>query len=101
MKQKILPVLFLVLILSPLSAQTERSRSFSFQTNPLIYLMDFIYLGIDDDPETYMIGLEFEFQYAINNYINISITPQFMFYKYWYVQYSDGIHIMQHNLSLL
>jgi hypothetical protein len=90
MKQKILTVLFLVFILSSVSAQAENDFTFSFQANPFIYLMDFISLGIDDDSETYAVALEFEFQYAINSFLNVSIAPQFVLDKDWYIQYSDG-----------
>jgi hypothetical protein len=77
-------------VLFSVSAQEEKGRSFSFQANPFIYLADFISLGIDDDPETYLVALEFEFQYAINDFFNISISPKFSFDRYWYVQYLNG-----------
>jgi hypothetical protein len=90
MKQKVLCAVFLVIMLSSVFAQEEKLRSFSFQVNPFVYLTDFISLGTDDDSETYSVALEFEFQYAINNFLNISISPQFSVNRSWYVIYSDS-----------
>jgi hypothetical protein len=82
MKQKVLYIVFLVIMLSAVSAQEEKVRSFSFQANP------FIHLTIDDNLESYSIELEFEFQYAINNFLNISLSPQFSVDRYRWSVYN-------------
>jgi hypothetical protein len=80
MKHKILSVVFFAVIFSAISAQEEKARSFSFQINPFIYLFDLVILTDDRDvAQTFGVTVEFEFQYAINNYFNISISPQLFF----------------------
>jgi hypothetical protein len=53
------------------SANSQKNPSFSVQANPLLHLLNL--LGL--------FGFELEFQYAINDYLNISINPQFSFSK--------------------
>jgi hypothetical protein len=86
MKKNILALIFLVFIFSSVFAQfaqEEKIRSFSFQVSPFIYLAN-LFLDIDDDPETYFVAFDFEFQYAVNDILNISISPQLILDKYLY-----------------
>ncbi|GHV92115.1 hypothetical protein AGMMS50268_26180 [Spirochaetia bacterium] len=80
MKKTMIFALFLGIMVSAINAQENSQKvkqpRFSFQVSPLIYLVDLLILGIDDDPERYFVAFDFEFQYAINDYFNISINPQ-------------------------
>ena len=87
----LLVIVLLVFIVTFTFSQEEKEFNYSFQTSPLMYLIYLISLGIDHQPGTYQIPFEFEFQYAINNYLNISINPIFNYGKYGgYVGFSGG-----------
>ena len=87
MKIFVLMISLFVFLLPSIFAESENDFTFSFQASPGIYLMDLISLGTIDNSEIFTIMLDLEFQYAINDYINISIVPQFNFDLY--ARYSD------------
>ena len=51
--------------------------SHSFQMRPLVYLNNIFGSVLDGDSEAYSFEISFEYQYAINNHINISVVPYF------------------------
>jgi len=57
----------------------DRVRSFSFQINTLPFISSLIYFIAFEFPDEYYFGIDFEFQYAINDYINIFINPLLTF----------------------
>ena len=79
---KIFSFIILSLVFSlPLFSQ-DRFYNHSFQIRPLIYLYNIFGSILDGDSETYSFELSFEYQYAINNYIQISISPFFRMGNY-------------------
>jgi hypothetical protein len=56
----------------------EKKPSFSIQGNLLISSIDLITIAYAEDFDLGFFEAEFEFQYAINNYLNISARPVFL-----------------------
>ena len=72
-------LIFMVLSLvlcKPLFSQ-DKILNHSFQLRPLVFLSNILGSVLDDDSEAYSFELSFEYQYAINNYINIFFAPFF------------------------
>jgi hypothetical protein len=51
---------------------SEKEYTFSIQTSPVMYLEDLISLGLGEEGSD-LFMMDLEFQYAINNYFNVSI----------------------------
>ena len=86
MKKMTLAIVFSLVITISVSAQHE--NTYSFQANPIYYLGNI--LNLTKNYGSYNISAEFEFQYAINNYFNISVNPIFNFDKRVYGWYFNG-----------
>jgi hypothetical protein len=67
-------IILLLFFCLPLFSQDEYH---SFQIRPLVYLYNIIGSISDGDSKAYSFELSFEYQYKINNYIQISIPPSF------------------------
>ena len=72
----------LFLCLSVTIFSDEKEKTFSIQGNPLIYTADIVYLFSDNDIKTFIISTDVEFQYAINQYFNISVVNTIFFENY-------------------
>ena len=87
--------LFFIIIFalfSTMAFSDENEKRFSIQTSPLFFVSDIVYLFIDNDSRTYSFLIDAEFQYAINNYFNISVLNTLYFENYLdsYLQDSNG-----------
>jgi hypothetical protein len=87
--------LFIFIIFVKLSATTfsdENEKRFSIQASPLLLASDITYFFMDNDRKTYAFLVDAEFQYAINNYFNVSIAGAFYFERYLsgYLENSNG-----------
>jgi hypothetical protein len=82
----------LFLCLSVTIFSDEKEKTFSIQGNPLIYTADIVYLFLDNEIKTFIISTDVEFQYAINQYFNISVVNTIFFENYLssYLEDSSG-----------
>jgi hypothetical protein len=71
--KKLVFITILFIHFSAIVYSDENEKRFSIQTSPLLFASDIAYLFIDNDSKTYTFLLDAEFQYAINNYFNISL----------------------------
>jgi hypothetical protein len=74
--QKTIVFVILLALYSPLFSQ-EKSFTHSFQIKPLVYVSSILNSVLDEDSETYSFIINLEYQYAINNHINLSLVPHF------------------------
>lgn len=88
-------LLFITLTLS------VKAQTYSFQINSVLYSLDLISLTTSTDPDRYDYIWQFEFQYAINNYFNISLEPQFGIRKGLMEPYSDNESYSKNTSILL
>ena len=88
--------LFIIILLVLFSAMAfsdeEYEKRFSIQTSPLLIVSDIVYLFIDNDIKSYAFSIDAEFQYAINNYFNVSVANTIYFENYMssYQENSSG-----------
>jgi ABC-type cobalt transport system substrate-binding protein len=58
-------------------SQTQDQRRFSFQIKPLSYITMLITNGVEESNEVYYLQFEFEFQYVLQKYFTLSLSPYF------------------------
>jgi len=76
-------VIILIVQFSTIVFSDEKNeKRFSIQARPSLIVSDIAYLFIDNDVKTYAFSIDAEFQYALNNYVNISIANAFYFENY-------------------
>jgi len=83
------------------SNDTQKDRKFSFQISPFLLAADLVQLSLITEDynewQSYLIG--FEFQYALNNYLSLSVEPRFgigryiAIYGYGYGYGSNGVSL--------
>jgi hypothetical protein len=91
-KKQITFFLLLAACLSEPAFSEDTEKRMSIQAGPLPYIADIVFLFMDNDIKTFVIGTDVEFQYAINRYFNVSITNTLYFENYLdsYLQDSGG-----------
>jgi hypothetical protein len=81
--KKWLFIIILIVHFSSMAFSDEKDeKRFSIQASPLLFVSDIVYLFIDNDIKTYAFSMDAEFQYAINNYFNISAANTLYFENY-------------------
>jgi hypothetical protein len=92
-------IIMLIVHCSAVVYSDENEQRFSIQTSPLLCAGDIAYLFTDNDSKTYPFLLDAEFQYAINNYFNISLTAALYTenYLYSYAENSGGRYNAQYG----
>jgi len=79
MKKAVCIILFSVLIISHSFAQEKKIYTFSIKANPFAYLastLSYINFATTKNYPSYIGLYELEFQYALNDYLNISFNPR-------------------------
>jgi hypothetical protein len=91
-------MVFLLAVNLSFAYAQETGRKYSIQINPLMLVGDII-TGATDQ-EFYSYSLSLDFQYAINNYWNVIVRPNFLI-RNSFLEYSDlsgfFIHTSKHN----
>jgi hypothetical protein len=59
------------------ASDIENERRFSIQVNPIVLVGDIAVLAMPKDNGKYGFSTAFEFQYALNKYLSLSIEPRF------------------------
>ena len=73
-RKKWLLAIIIFIQFSSTAFSDENENKFSIQSSPLLIVGDIVYLFIDNDIKTYAFSIDAEFQYAINNYFNVSVS---------------------------
>ena len=76
-------------------------KKFSIQSSTLFIVSDMVYLFIDNDIKTYAFLIDAEFQYAINNYFNVSLVNTLYIENYMssYSENSNGRYNEKYGLQ--
>jgi hypothetical protein len=77
----------------------DKLYNHSFQIRPLVYLYNNIIRSISDgDSDAYQFEISFEYQYAINDHIQVFCAPFFAMgnYKNYEFYYSNGINVIEY-----
>jgi hypothetical protein len=64
-------------------------KKMSLQASPLPYISGLVFLFMDKDIKTFVIGTDLEFQYAINRHFTVSIANRLYFENYLYSYSQD------------
>jgi hypothetical protein len=88
--KKRLFIIIIFALFSTMAFSDDNEKKISIQASPLFFVSDIAYLFIDNDSKTYSFLIDAEFQYAINNYFNISVTNTLYFENYLNSYLQDG-----------
>jgi hypothetical protein len=77
MKKALMAVVLMVITVFIFAQTHEKNRIFSIQASPLLFTSDIVILSIPKGEDQYGFLLGFEFQYAFNEYLVVSLEPRF------------------------
>lgn len=75
-------VIILLALFSATAFSDDENKKYSIQMSPHLIASDIAYLFMDNDTKTYPFSIDVEFQYAINDYFNISLANMLYFENY-------------------
>jgi hypothetical protein len=74
------------------AASSVPDKRMSLRVNPVVYATDLAFLFVDNDPKTFAMATDVEFQYALNHKFSVSVVNTLFFENYLdsYFENSNG-----------